>query len=230
MLQRALGEPDGARRVARGSSLVGLADQHVGHHVWVADLLGPFHRTVGPVRGRPNVAAVLVEPARELGVAGADLQEAHALGAGKAGKQLLDQIEVPADGPQDLMRTKQPVLGAELWERTGEVVGNLAGMRYRNDGRSLQPCSVEGGSGGESSKHLQDGASLQFISPQLPHEHVHRFRRGAVRCSVGGPACLVAGHCTRRVRRVGTRQLDQAELLGGHHEFLAEPLPVEGTR
>src|SRR4029453_7384762 len=40
MLQRALGKPDGARRVARGPSLVGLADQHIGHHVWVADLLG----------------------------------------------------------------------------------------------------------------------------------------------------------------------------------------------
>jgi uncharacterized protein with von Willebrand factor type A (vWA) domain len=128
------------------------------------------------------------------------------------------------------MRTKQPVLGAELRERAGEVIGNLAGMRNRDDWRSLQRCSVEGGSGGESSKHLQDGASLHFISPQLPQQHVHRLRQQAFRCSVGGPAGLVAGHCTRRVRGVGNRQLDQAQLLGGHHELLAEPLPVEGTR
>jgi hypothetical protein len=71
MLQRAVGKPDGARRIPRGRSLVGLADQHVGHHVSVADLLGPFHGTVGPVFGRPDVAAVLVEPARHLSVAGA---------------------------------------------------------------------------------------------------------------------------------------------------------------
>ena len=137
---------------------------------------------------------------------------------------------MPTDGSQDLMRTEQPVLGAELWERAGEVIGNLAGMRDRNDWRSWQRCSVEGGSGGESSKHLQDGASLHFISPQLPQQHVHRLRQRAVHCSVGGPACPVAGHCTRSVRRVGNRQLDQAELLGGHLELLAEPLPVEGTR
>jgi uncharacterized protein with von Willebrand factor type A (vWA) domain len=136
---------------------------------------------------------------------------------------------VPADGAQDLMRTEQPVLGAELWERAGEVIGDLAGMRNWNNWRSLQRCSVEGGSGGESTKHLQDGASLQFISPKLPQQHVHRLRQQAVRCSPGGPACLVAGHCTRSVRRVGNRQLDQAELRGGHLELLAEPLPVEGT-
>ena len=29
------------------------------------------------------------------------------------------------------------------------MIGNFAGMRHRNDGRSLQRCSVEGGSGGE---------------------------------------------------------------------------------
>jgi hypothetical protein len=91
----------------------------------------------------------------------------------------------------------------------GEVIGNLPGMRDRNDGRSLQRCSVEGGSGGESTKHLQGGASLHFISPQLPHQHLHRLRQ-AVPCSVGGLACVVAGHCTRRVRRVGNRKLDQA--------------------
>jgi hypothetical protein len=92
----------------------------------------------------------------------------------------------------------------------GEVIGNLAGVCYRNAGRSLQRSSVEGGSGGESSKHLQDGASLHFISPQLPHELVHRLRQGAVHCCIGGPANPVAGHCTRRVRRVGNRKLDQA--------------------
>jgi hypothetical protein len=98
MLQRTLGKPDGARRVPRGRSLVGLADQHVGHHVSVADLLRPFHRAVGPVGGRPDVAAVLVEPARELSVAGADLQQAHAPWAGEVGQQLLNQVEVPTDG------------------------------------------------------------------------------------------------------------------------------------
>jgi hypothetical protein len=102
-------------------------------------------------------------------------------------------------------------------------------MRNRNDWRSLQRCSVEGGSGGESSKHLQDGASLHFISPQLPHQLVHRLRQRAVHY-VGGPACSVAGHCTGSIRRVENRQLDQAELLGGHLELLAEPLPVEGPR
>jgi hypothetical protein len=69
----------------------------------------------------------------------------------QVGEQLLDEVEVPPDGSQDLMRTEQPVLGTELWERAGEVIGNLAGMRDRNDGRSLRRCSVEGGSGGESS-------------------------------------------------------------------------------
>ena len=128
------------------------------------------------------------------------------------------------------MRTEQPVLGAELWERAGEVIGDLVGMRNWNDWRSWQRCSVEGGSGGESTKHLQDGTSLHFISPQLPQQHVHRLRQQAVPCSVGGPACLVAGHCTRSVRQVGNPELDQAELLGGHLELLAEPLPVEGTR
>ena len=108
---------------------------------------------------------------------------------GKVGEQLLDEVEVPTDGSQDLMRTEQPVRGAELWERAGEVIGNLAGMRHRNDGRSLQRCFVEGGSGGESTKHLQDGTSLHFISPQLPHEHVHRLRQRAVHChSVVPPA------------------------------------------
>jgi hypothetical protein len=141
----------------------------------------------------------------------------------------VDEVEMPTDGSQDLMRTEQPVLGAELWERAGEVIGNLAGLRDRHGGRSRQRCSVEGGSGGESSKHLQDGASLHFISPQLPHQLVHRLRQRAVH-DVGGPACSVAGHCTGSIRRVENRQLDQAELLGGHLEFLAEPLPVEGTR
>ena len=196
----------------------------------VADLLGPFHRPVGPVLGRPEVAAVLVEPTRELGVAGADLQEAHALCAGKVGEQLLDEVEMPTDRSQDLMGTEQPVLGAELWERAGEVIGNLAGLCDRNDRRSWQRCSVEGGSGGESSKHLQDGTPLHFISPQLPHQHIHRLRQQAILCSVGGPACPVAGHCTGSIRRVRNRQLDQAELLGGHLELLAEPLPAEGTR
>jgi hypothetical protein len=127
------------------------------------------------------------------------------------------------------MGTEQPVLGAELGERAGEVLGNLIGLCYWNHGRSWQRCSVEGGSGGESTKHLQDGTSLHFISPQLPHQHVHPLRQRAVPCSVGGPACLVAGHCTRSLRGVGNHQLDQAELLGGHLELLAEPLPVEGT-
>jgi hypothetical protein len=136
MLQCALDEPDGAGGVARGRSLIRLADQHVGHHVWVADLLGPLHRAVGPVRGRPDVAAVLVEPARELRVAGADLQEAHTPCAGKVGKQLLDEVEMPTDGPQDLMRTEQPICRTEFWERAGEMIGNLAGMGYRNDRRS----------------------------------------------------------------------------------------------
>jgi hypothetical protein len=63
------------------------------------------------------------------------------------------------------MRTEQPVRGAELWERTGEVIGNLAGMCNRNAGRSTRRCFVEGGSGGESTKHLQDGTPLHFISP-----------------------------------------------------------------
>jgi hypothetical protein len=53
-------------------------------------------------------------------------------------KQLLDEVEVPTDGPQDLMGTEQPVLGAELWERTREVIGDLAGMRNWNGWRSLQ--------------------------------------------------------------------------------------------
>jgi hypothetical protein len=128
------------------------------------------------------------------------------------------------------MRTEQPILRAQLRERAGEVIGNLAGVCYRNDGRSLQLCSVEGRSGGESTKHLQDGASLHFISPQLPHEHVHRLRQEAVHCSAGSPARPVAGHCTGTVRRVGNHQLDQAELFGGHLERLAEPLPIEGTR
>ena len=125
-----------------------------------------------------------------------------------------------------MVRTQQPVRGAELWERAGEVIGNLAGMRHRNDGRSLQRCFVEGGSGGESTKHLQDGTSLHFISPQLPHEHVHRLRQRAMYCHLGGPASPVAGHCTGSVRRVGSPELDQAELLGGHLEHLAKPLPV----
>src|SRR5687768_17394762 len=103
MLQRTLGKPDRARRVARGRSLVGLANQHVGHHLWVADLLGPLHGAVGPVGGRPEVAAVLVEPARELSVAGADLQQAPAPWAGKVGEQLLDEVQVPANGSQDVV-------------------------------------------------------------------------------------------------------------------------------
>ena len=179
--------------------------------------------------GCPDVAAVLVEPAPKLGVAGADLQQAHPPGADKVGEQLLDEVEVSTDGSQDLMRTEQPVLRAELWERAGEVIGNLAGMRDRHGGRSRQRCSVEGGSGGESSKHLQGGASLHFISPQLPHQHLHRLRQRAVHY-VDGPTCSVAGHCTGSILRVENRQLDQAELLGGHLELLAEPLPVEGTR
>jgi hypothetical protein len=97
MLQGALGKTDRARRVARGRSLIRLADQHIRHHEWVADLLRPLHRAVGPVRGCSDVAAVLIEPACELSVAGADLQEPHAPWAGKVGEQLLDEIEVPTD-------------------------------------------------------------------------------------------------------------------------------------
>jgi hypothetical protein len=59
---------------------------------------------------------------------------------------------VPTDGSQDVVWPEQPVLGAELWECAGEVIGNLAGMCNRNAGRSSRRCSVEGGSGGESTK------------------------------------------------------------------------------
>jgi hypothetical protein len=116
---------------------------------------------------------------------------------------------VPTDRAQDLLRPQQPICGAELRECASEVIGNLAGMRDRNHRSALQGGSVEAGSGGQSSKHLQDGAPLHFISPQLPHEHVHRLRQRAVHY-VGGPACPVAGHCTRRVRLPGNGQLDQA--------------------
>jgi hypothetical protein len=54
----------------------------------------------------------------------------------------LDEVEVPADGSEDVMGTEQPVLGAELWERAGEVIGDLAGMRNWNGWKSLQRCSV----------------------------------------------------------------------------------------
>ena len=71
-----------------------------------------------------------------LATLSADLQQAHPPWAAKVGEQLLNEVEVPTDGSQNLMRTEQPVLGAELWERAGEVIGNLAGMDYRNDRRS----------------------------------------------------------------------------------------------
>jgi hypothetical protein len=94
-----------------------------------ASLLRPLHRTVRPVRGRPGVAAVLVEPARELGVARADLQQVDALGACDVREQLLYEVEVPADCSQDVMRAEQPVRCAELRERTGEVICNFPGVR-----------------------------------------------------------------------------------------------------
>jgi hypothetical protein len=52
------------------------------------------------------------------------------------------------------MRTEQPVRGAELWERAGEVIRNLAGIRDRNDGSARRGCSIDSGSGGEGSEHL----------------------------------------------------------------------------
>jgi hypothetical protein len=177
MLQGGLREPDGPRHVAGGCSLIRLPDQHIGHHERVAGLLGPLHRPVGPMRARPSVAAVLVEPARELGIARADLQQAAALGAGKVGEQLLDEVQVAADGSEDLMGTQQPVGGAQLRECSGEVLHNLAGMGHRNDRRSLQRCPFDSASGGEGTEDLKDGTPVHLISPQLLYEHVHRLRQ-----------------------------------------------------
>jgi hypothetical protein len=108
------------------------------------------------------------------------------------------------------MRTEQPVGCAELRECASEVIRNLAGMRCRNHGSAPQGCSIDSGSGGQGSERLQDGAPLHFISPQLPHQHIHGLGQRVVRCYVGGPACPLGGHCTRRIHLLGNRQLDQA--------------------
>jgi hypothetical protein len=100
-VQGGLCEPNSARRVAGGCGLIGLANEHIGHQERVAGLLGPFHGPVGPVRGCPSVAAVLVEPADEFGIAGAHLQQADALRADGASKQLLNEVKVAADGSQE---------------------------------------------------------------------------------------------------------------------------------
>jgi hypothetical protein len=128
MLQGTLSKADGARHVTGTSGLIGLADQHIGHQQRVGGLLGPLHRPVGPVRGRAIIATVLVEPARELGIARADLQQAPAPGTGDVREQLLNEVKVATDGSHDLMRTQQPVGRAQLRECPSQVIHNLAGM------------------------------------------------------------------------------------------------------
>ena len=128
----------------------------------------------------PSVATVLVKPARELRIAGADLQQAPTLGAGSVREQLLHEVQVAADSCQNLMRTQQPVSGAQLRERPREVIHNLVDMRDRNDRSSLQGCPFNGGSGGDGTEDLKHGTPVHSISPQLPHEHVHSLWQQAV--------------------------------------------------
>ena len=91
-------------------------------------------------------------------------------------EQLLNEVKVAADGSHDLMRTQQPVGGAQLRECPGEVIHNLAGMCDRNDRNSLQGCPFNGGSGGEGTEDLKHGTPVHLISPKLPHEHIHGLR------------------------------------------------------
>ncbi|WP_308307490.1 hypothetical protein [Streptomyces sp. ISL-10] len=109
VVERGLAQVDDRTTVAQVGAHHGLVDEAVPDEVRVAGPHRYLLRHAAPEGGPVHVASVLIEPAHERGVGGADAQQAAAGLALRRTDQLVDQLVLGGHGADEVMRAQEHV-------------------------------------------------------------------------------------------------------------------------